>query len=198
MSNDTYRTFRIFDLRMLKLHHDVFYRIESVLKGVRYQSRKSIPHQKALPIGFGLRDQRQQQIPMFRQNFVDAQDLQRSSNIEHFGDRGRLLQVPPSESPRQPRDLSMNMDMATFCVNRENLPLPIDRGMIESNVQTSPEQRRSNSAFLVRSQYGEGDSPGTDGPKLGNGQLPVAKELEEQRLELVVDFVDFIHEEDAG
>src|SRR5439155_2872052 len=174
MSNDTYRIFRIFYLQMLKLRHDVLYRIESVLKGVRDQSRKSIAHQQALPVGFGLRDQRQEQIPMFRQNFVDAQDLQRSSHIEHFGNRGRFLQAPTAKRPRQRRDLSMNMDMAAFCVNRENLPLPIDRGMIESNVQTSPEQRRSNSAFLVRSQYGERNSRGTDGPKLGNGQLPVA------------------------
>src|SRR5439155_22811846 len=198
MSNDTYRIFRIFNLHILKLRHNVLYRIASVLKGVRDQRRKPIPHQKALPIGFGLGDQRQEQIPMFRQNFVDAQDLQRSSHIEHFGNRGRFLQAPTAKRPRQPRDLCMNMDMAAFDVKRENLPFPIDRGMIESNVQTSPEQWRSNSAFLVGSEYGEGDSPGTDGPKLGNGQLPVAKELEEQRLELVVDFVDFIHEEDAA
>src|SRR3989442_7844190 len=172
MSNDTYKIFRIFDLQVLKLRHDVFYRIESVFEGVRYQRRKSIAHQKALPIGFGLGDQRQEQIPMFRQNCVDAQDLQRSSNIEHFGDRGRLLQAPTAKRPRQTRDLSMNMDVAAFCVKRQNLPFSIDRGMIESNVQASPEQRRANSAFLVRSQYGEGDSPGTDSPKLGNGQLP--------------------------
>src|SRR2546426_10963023 len=194
MSNDTYRTFRIFDLRMLKLHHDVFYRIESVLKGVRYQSRKSIPHQKALPIGFGLRDQRQQQIPMFRQNFVDAQDLQRSSNIEHFGDRGRLLQAPTAKRPCQTRDLSMNIHVAGFGLKRQNVPFLVDRGMIEPNVQTSPEQRRADSAFLVGSQYGERNSPGTDRPKLWNTQLPVAKELEEQRLEFVIDLVDFIHE----
>ena len=197
MSHDTTRIFRIFDLQMLKLRHDVLYRIESVLKGVRDQGRKSIAHQKALPVGFGLGDQRQEQIPMFRQNFVDAQDLQRSSHIKHFGDRGRLLQAPTAKRPRQPRDLSMNMDVAAFCVKRQNLPFSIDRGMIESNVQASPEQRRANSAFLV-SQYGERNSRGTDGPKLGNGQLPVAKELEEQRLEFVIDFVDFIHEEDAG
>src|SRR2546427_8285219 len=112
---------------------------------------------------------------MFRQNFVDAQDLQRSSHIEHFGDRGRLLQAPTAKRPRQPRDLSMNMDMAAFCVKRQNLPFPIDRGMIESNVQASPEQRRANSAFLVRSQYGERNSGGADGRKVRNGQLPVAQ-----------------------
>src|SRR3989449_1177131 len=175
MSTDTTRIFRIFDLQMLKLRHDVLYRIASVLKGVRDQGRKSIAHQKALPVGFGLRDQRQQQIPMFRQNFVDAQDLQRSSHIEHFGDRGRLLQAPTAKRPRQTRDLSVNIGVAALCVKRQNLPFSIDRGMIKSNVQASPEQRRANSAFLVGSQYGEGDSPGTDSPKLGNGQLPFAK-----------------------
>src|SRR5439155_16340848 len=122
MSTDTTRIFRIFDLRMLKLRHDVLYRIESVLKGVRDQGRKSIAHQKALPIGFGLGDERQQQITMFRQNFVDAEDLQRLSNVEHFGDRGRLLQAPTAKRSRQTRDLSVNMDVSAFCVKRQNLP----------------------------------------------------------------------------
>src|SRR2546425_3961405 len=184
-----YRIFRIFDLHVLKLRHGVFYRIESVLKRVRDQRRKPIAHQKALPVGFGLRDQWQQQIPMFRQNFGDAQDLQRSSHIEHFGDRGRLLQAPTSKRPRQTRDLSMNIHVAGFGLKRQNVPFSVDRGMIEPNVQTSPEQRRADSAFLVGSQYGEGDRLGMDGPQLWNTQLPVAKELEEHRLEFVIDLV---------
>src|SRR5215831_4618639 len=106
---------------------------------------------------------------MFRQNLVDAQDLQRSGNIEHFGNRGRLLQAPTSKRPRQPRDLSMNIDAPALGVKRQDMPFPIDRGMIESNVQTSPEQRRANSAFLVRSEYGEGNSLRMDSSKLWDG-----------------------------
>src|SRR2546427_784964 len=104
-------------------------------------------------------------------------DLERVSHIEDCGDRGRLLQDPTSKRPRQTRDLSMNIHVAGFGLKRQNVPFSVDRGMIEPNVQTSPEQRRANSTFLVGSQYGERNSPGTDRPKLWNTQLPVAKEL---------------------
>ena len=87
----------------------VFSQLRPVLKRVRDESRKAITQEEPLPVGFSFRNERQQYVPMPRQNFFDAEDFQRFSDIEHFGNRRRLLQTPASERPRQTRNLSVNI-----------------------------------------------------------------------------------------
>src|SRR5213594_2413383 len=70
--------------------------------------------------------------------------------------------------------------------------------MIKSDVEAPPPEWIPDPPFLIGSEHDERNGPGAHGPELWNAQLPVAKYLKKQRLKLVIDLVDFIHEQYAG
>src|SRR5437867_13021428 len=70
--------------------------------------------------------------------------------------------------------------------------------MIKSDVEAPPPEWIPDSPFLIGSEHDERNGPGGHGPELWNAQLPIAKDLKKQRLKLVIDLVDFIHEQHAG
>ncbi len=111
---------------LFELRHSVFSQLRPVLKRVRDESRKAITQEEPLPVGFSFRNERQQYVPMPRQNFFDAEDLQRLSNIQHFGNRRRLLQTPASERPRQTRNLSVNIPAVAPALKRQDLSFSIN------------------------------------------------------------------------
>ena len=91
----------------------------------------------------------------------------------------------------------MNVPVVFSGLKRQNLSLSINGRMTESDIETPPAQGIANSPFLVGREDDEGNGLGTDGPKLWNAQLPIAEDLEKQSLELLIDFVDLIHEKYA-
>src|SRR3989442_11420152 len=111
--------------RNFRLRYKVFPQFEYVPSRIRYKSRKAVPQKQALPVGLGLCDKREQEIAVFRQNLVNAEDHQRVCNIKHFGNRWRLFETPTSKRPRQPRNLSMKSPAASH-FQRQNMPLPIN------------------------------------------------------------------------
>src|SRR2546425_10355095 len=115
---------------------------------------------------------------MFRQDLFNAENLQRLGNIEHFGNRRGFLQTPAPKRSRQPRNLPVNIHPAAFCLEPQNLPLPINRGMVKSDVETTSSQGISNPAFLVGSEHGKRNRSGLDRPKLWDGQWPITKQLQ--------------------
>src|SRR5437867_2554740 len=124
-SSNNQKVFRIF-LMLLFEFRRVFSQLRPVLKRVRDESRKAITQEEPLPVGFSFRNERQQYVPMPRQNFFDAEDFQRFSDIEHFGNRRRLLQTPASERPRQTRNLSVNIPAVASALKREDLSFSIN------------------------------------------------------------------------
>src|SRR2546425_4899961 len=70
--------------------------------------------------------------------------------------------------------------------------------MIKSDVEAPTPEWIPDPPFFIGSEHDERNGPGPHGPELWNAQLPIAQYLKKQRLKLVIDLVDFIHEQDAG
>src|SRR5580704_2971453 len=61
----------------------------------------------------------------------------------------------------------------------------------------TPNQRIADAANFVRGQHNERPAPGLDCADLGDGNLPVAQDFEEFRLEFLAHFVDFVDQQDT-
>ena len=69
--------------------------------------------------------------------------------------------------------------------------------MLEPKIQTAAPQRIADPANFVRGQHNERPAPGLDRADLGDGDLPVAQDFKEFRLEFLAHFVDFVDQQDT-
>src|SRR4029077_6276321 len=78
------------------------------------------------------------------------------------------------------------------------LDFSLDGGIVEPQIKASPTQRVTQAAFLVRTQYNKRNRFCLDCSQLRNCDLPRTQNFEKQRLEGVVNLVEFVDQQHAG
>ena len=76
--------------------------------------------------------------------------------------------------------------------------LALGRGIIDPVIDAAAAQRLVQVAGAVRGQHDDGRSVGADRAALGNRNLEVGEEFEQERLELLVGAVDFVDQQHGG
>src|SRR5262249_60902621 len=77
----------------------------------------------------------------------------------------------------------------------EDPDLLVHARMLDVKIQAAPPQRVADLTGPVRSQHDIGCMLGSDRPKLGNGDLEVRENLEQESLEAVVRAVDLVDQQ---
>src|SRR5262249_32769760 len=147
---------------------------------------------------FSLREKRQQQFSVLGEDLLDSENAQCLSHIQHFRNGWRLFQTPSSQRARQPSDLPVKSLRVASRLNRENFLFSSDRWVIESDIETTSPKWMSNWALLVGCKDDNRNGLRLHRSELWNGELPVAEDFEEERLKLLIDFVDFIDQKYTG
>src|SRR4030095_14410695 len=80
----------------------------SVLERIVYECCEAITQQKPLPVRFRFGDQGQQNVAVFGQNLLNAENLQGLGHVKDLGDRGRFLKAPSPKRLRQSGNLVVN------------------------------------------------------------------------------------------
>jgi hypothetical protein len=69
---------------------------------------------------------------------------------------------------------------------------PVDDRVIETRIEAPTPEGIAQATFFIRTENDKGDSGGPNRSQLGHRDLPRAQNLEQKRLYLVTDFVEFV------
>ena len=89
---------------------------------------------------------------MFRQNLLDSENLQSLCHIEESL-RSREAFPGSSREELEPTRRSDRESQTRCVVARENVAFPVNRGMVETEVETPPAKGISDSSLFVGGQY---------------------------------------------
>jgi hypothetical protein len=120
-----------------------------------------------------------------------------ASPIDALAHAGRLVQAQVPHLGDERRDLSGESLPNPGCSPTDDLDFPLEGRMLDPVVQASPLQSIVDIACAVRGDDDDRRLVGVEGAELGNGHRIIGKDLQEQRLELVVRPVDLIDEENG-
>lgn len=82
---------------------------------VLYQALKSVSQQQPLSIRLGFGDQWQQDIPQIRGDLARTQNAECFSQIQHLGNRRRLLQTVSTQGTPETCDLGADLRVTFRC-----------------------------------------------------------------------------------
>src|SRR5437773_7821913 len=125
-----------------------------------------------------------------------AQRGKRPGPVQRLGHPRHLVQVHPAQALHQRRHLSRQPVGSFRGTGAHDLDLFLEIRVVDPVVQAAPLQRVVHLAGAVRRDDHERRLLRLDGPDLGNRDLEVRQQLEQERLELLVRPVDLVDQQD--
>src|SRR3954454_19221268 len=127
---------------------------------------------------------------------LGAEQQQRARPVDRLRDRGRLLEVELADELDELDELARALVVELGRVEAHDLELVLERGVVEPQIQAAALERLGELAGVVGGQQHHGVRARLDAAQLGDGDLEVAEDLEEHRLELLVGLVDLVDQQD--
>src|SRR5271155_1913802 len=149
----------------------------------------------AVLAGLEQRDQRRVNDLRLLAEIVDAEPGERRRPVERLGHARDLLQVFLAQEPDHAGDLNGEIGVEARLAGEQNRRLAIDVGKIEIVVEAAAAQRVGEFAGCVRGQDHARDRERPYDAELGNRDLEVRQQLEQERLEFLVGAVDLVDQQ---
>src|SRR4051812_45666553 len=117
---------------------------------------------------------------------LGAEQEQRARPVDRLRDRGWLLEVELADELDELHELARDLVVEVGRVQVHDLELVLERGVVEPQIEAAALERLGELAGVVGGQQHHGVRARLDAAQLGDGDLEVAEDLEEHRLELLV------------
>src|SRR2546428_863069 len=106
------------------------------------------------------------------------------------------MEVEAANSSDELAALACQLGRYVRQASRDDLVLPLLRGVVEPEIETAALERVVDLAGSVRGDDDRRRPLGLDGADLGDRDLEVREQLEQESLELVIGTVDFVDQQD--
>src|SRR4051794_17217939 len=126
---------------------------------------------------------------------LGAEQQQRARPVDRLRDRGRLLEVELADELHELDELARDLVVEVGRVQVHDLELVLQARVVEPEIQAAALERLGELARVVGGQQHDRLRARLDAAELGDGDLEVAEDLEQHRLELLVGLVDLVDEQ---
>ena len=123
---------------------------------------------------------------------------ERPGPVDRLGDGRVLLEIEGSQRPDDPRHLVGELVADTGDLGEHDGAFALEGRVVEVEEQATPLQSLGEIAGVVGGEEHERDLSGADRPELGDRDLVVGKDLEQERLGLDLETVYLVDEEHDG
>jgi hypothetical protein len=129
---------------------------------------------------------------------VDVEQQQGARPVEGLGHARRLLQVEHADRADDAAHLVGEVLGDAGDLGEDDLLLALHRRVVDVEVEAAPLERLGELTGVVRREEHERDLLGLDRAELGDRDLVVGEDLEQQRLGLDLDAVDLVDQQHHG
>src|SRR5690348_975270 len=126
-----------------------------------------------------------------------VQRRERRRPVERLGHTRHLRESEPPERLHERGELRGEPLVHAGHLRAHDAQLLLERRVVDPEIETPPPQRLRQLTGAIRGEHHGRPPRGTDGAELGDGDLEIGEDLEQERLELLIAPVHFINEQDG-
>ncbi len=126
---------------------------------------------------------------------LDAEEHEGPGPVDGLGDGGVLLEIERAERADDTGDLVGELGGDAGDLGEHDRPLALERGVVEVEEKAAALQGLRQLTGVVGGEEHERYLVGRDGAELGDRDLIVREDLEQERLGLDLETIDLVHEE---
>ena len=116
--------------------------------------------------------------------------------VDSLGDAGVLLQVEPAHALHDIDGLPRQLVAQLWHAHLDDIQFGFMRGIIDEEVEAATLEGLAKLAGVIAGEDDDRMMPGLDGAQLGDADLEVAEDLQQESLELGIRAVDLVDEQD--